>query len=497
MFMKKKKKLTEENEYEKAMGKIAKGELDTYFEIVPGMVQEKLARNINVISENLSVYVGEVSRVLSHISVGDMTVQVENEEKYRGDFSTIKTALVKLVMFLNQTFKDVNQMVTDLSEIQFKEAESSKELESLVQNQDHQLAKLNDSLELITSENSQNEVNIQRINQSLLSIRNDIENGDNQMKDMVSSLWEVKRRTDEIKDLAELINTISTNTNTLALNAAIEASHAGEAGKGFGVVAKHVRELADQSKEAVKKARIHLVETEETVNRSLSLASNTAETFRQISGSIENTSQSSEIITQKTEKQVQKINEVSQIVVELSKDLHSSSELAKKSAILANELSGKAETLTSCMSKYKLENENLSQSEVEKNKMYFHQLFDTVKGLVQKRYEPVEWEKEFREILLKNERIECFYVLNESGIMITQTVMNPNVELTDESFKPAGKGEDCSKKRYYRQAVNNKELTYESCEYISSATGALCQTFSLYVNVNTEKRCVLCMDILI
>ncbi len=63
------------------------------------------------------------------------------------------------------------------------------------------------------------------------------------------------QRVREIDTLTEEILAISSQTNLLALNASIEASRAGEAGKGFAVVAEEIRQLADNSKQAVDKIR--------------------------------------------------------------------------------------------------------------------------------------------------------------------------------------------------------------------------------------------------
>lgn len=76
---------------------------------------------------------------------------------------------------------------------------------------------------------------------------------------------------DKITVLADTILSITEQTNLLALNAAIEASRAGESGKGFSVVAEEIRNLAEQSKEAVE--NIQNV-TKEVTNSVLSLSDN-------------------------------------------------------------------------------------------------------------------------------------------------------------------------------------------------------------------------------
>ena len=57
--------------------------------------------------------------------------------------------------------------------------------------------------------------------------------------------------SNDIKELMNLITSVSEQTNLLALNASIEAGRAGEYGRGFAVVADEVRKLAEESKSAV------------------------------------------------------------------------------------------------------------------------------------------------------------------------------------------------------------------------------------------------------
>lgn len=56
----------------------------------------------------------------------------------------------------------------------------------------------------------------------------------------------------KIKAATTLITTIAEQTNLLSLNAAIEAARAGEQGRGFAVVAEQIQKLAEESNESAK-----------------------------------------------------------------------------------------------------------------------------------------------------------------------------------------------------------------------------------------------------
>ncbi|MGL6281982.1 MAG: methyl-accepting chemotaxis protein [Microcoleaceae cyanobacterium] len=127
-----------------------------------------------------------------------------------------------------------------------------------------------------------------------------------------------------ISSLASLVSDLAAQTNVLALNAAVEASRAGEYGDGFAVVAKEIRTLADQSRNAAKKISVIVPEIQRAIGSTVKAseqgqqiveigvknAKETTETFENVKGVVSELFASNQQIYENAEQQAIAIQQV-------------------------------------------------------------------------------------------------------------------------------------------------------------------------------------------
>ena len=96
--------------------------------------------------------------------------------------------------------------------------------------------------------------------------------------EIARKLKSLEARSEEVGQIVEMLDDVTSETNILSLNAAIEASRAGAQGKGFGLVAEEVRKMAERAATATKDIGAYL----ETIANATGDATRSIESVRNI-----------------------------------------------------------------------------------------------------------------------------------------------------------------------------------------------------------------------
>lgn len=164
------------------------------------------------------------------------------------------------------------------------------------------------------------------------------------------SVLNLSEQMQRIGEITATVNEIAEQTKLLALNASIEAARAGEDGRGFAVVATHVRELANQSKEAVARIEALISETQKSMQDvvakieeggqlsedSTDMVRRVAQSFDEISQAVEQTREAMAQISTGARQQEQGISELVSSIMQIdsaSKQSLAAAEQTQKSIV--------------------------------------------------------------------------------------------------------------------------------------------------------------------
>lgn len=234
-----------------------------------------------------------------------------SDMNYLGDYVPIQRNLAHIRNSLSVEFKSMDEQADQVALSAYEVAKVSQSLAEGAVNQTDSIQTLQEKIKLTLEENTKVDIFVKEARKSSDGTTQSVEYTRNQMDKAVLAMKDISKASEEIRTIVEALDGITSQTSLLSLNASIEAARAGEAGRGFAIVAENVGKLAEESSKSTE-IITNLVENAlECVLKGTQIVNDAAES---LNGIADNTNTVDELIS--------KLNEQSKLEHELMQEIN-------------------------------------------------------------------------------------------------------------------------------------------------------------------------------
>lgn len=311
-----------------------------------------LSGAVNTTARDLKAVTDQISEVIGQISEGNLAM--EPIKAYQGDFVSISDSLNTILDSLNQVLGDINTSSDQVSIGSKQVSDGSQALSQGATEQASSVQELTASITEVAAKTKANANSANEANDLTLRVKENAEQGNGHMKEMLKAMEEINDSSDNISKIIKVIDDIAFQTNILALNAAVEAARAGQHGKGFAVVAEEVRSLAARSAEAAKDTTELIQGSIKKSSAGTEIAGNNAKALTEIVKGVTKTAEIISEIARSSNEQATGIAQINMGLTQVSQVVQNNAATAEQSAASSEELSGQAELLKGMIARFRL-----------------------------------------------------------------------------------------------------------------------------------------------
>lgn len=296
-----------------------------------------LSESMNQINYVFMDGIINVKTLIEKLSNGDLTDKMSGSQK--GIFKEIQKSLNTTIESLSSM---INRIKNNAHVMQDQSRKITEKSSQVLENTVFQMDSIEKTIEKMCSiqEASKNNLNISLDTNNISVKAMEIsEKSINVIEGVENSMMNIKKSSEDIVKIINVIDEIAFQTNLLSLNASVEAASAGENGKGFSVVAEEVRSLARRSaksskdiKEIIHKSSLHITKGVDNVNEA-------SRSFKKIHEAIMHSLDQTKIICDESRRQAEDIKEINKSLEDIGLKTKNNVETATESKNFANKIS--------------------------------------------------------------------------------------------------------------------------------------------------------------